>query len=93
MKEIYPDYASDVDFYAVGTDPFESIQEMEAYREEQGYPWPIAYAGDGMLADFRITSQSTKVVFDSEGIIVYRDTYGRGDAEQWRSVFEEISGR
>ena len=91
MKEIWPDYADSVAFYAIGVDPTEDIGKLEAYRVRQGYPWPVAQPGVGMLAAFKITTQSTKVAFDSTGLIRYRDGYGRGNEETWRRVFEELS--
>ena len=91
MKEIWPDYADKVAFYAVGTDPSERIDKLEEYSVRQGYPWPVAQAGEGMLAAFRVVQQSTKIAFDSNGTIVYRDGYGYGDDETWRRVFEELT--
>ncbi len=90
LKEIYPDYADAVAFYAVGTDPSESLEDMERYRDQQGYPWPVAEADRSVLSDFSVFVQSTKVAFDGDGIIVYRDGYGAGDEETWRDIFEEL---
>ena len=91
MKEIWPDYADSMAFYVIGVDPTEDIGELEAYAGEQGYPWPVAQPGEGMLAAFNVTTQSTKVAFDSTGVIRYRAGYGQGDEETWRRVFEELS--
>ena len=91
MKEVWPDYADSVAFYAIGVDPTEDVGKLEAYRENQGHPWPVAQPGVGMLAAFKVTAQSTKVAFDSAGLIRYRDGYGRGDEETWRRVFEELA--
>ena len=91
MRGIWPDYADSVAFYAISVDLTEGIEELEAYRVRQGYPWPVAQPGQGMLAAFKVTTQSTKVAFDSTGVIRYRDSYGGGDEETWRSVFEELS--
>jgi hypothetical protein len=91
MREIWPAYADSVAFYAIGVDPSEDIEELEADRGEQGYPWPVARSGPGMLAAYKVITQSTKVAFDSNGVIRYRDGYGGGGEETWRSVFEELS--
>lgn len=93
MKEIYPAYADSATFYAVGTDPSEGIEQLVEYADAQGYPWPIAYPGDGMLSDLRVVVQSTKVAFDGQGIIAYRDGYGGGDPETWRNVFEDLAAQ
>ena len=91
LKEIYPDYSEEVAFYAVGTDPTESLRHLEEDREEEGYPWPVAEPVGRMLADFRILRQSTKIAFDSRGSITFREGYGTGDEETWRRVFEDLA--
>ena len=90
MKDIYPDYADQVAFYAVGQDPTESLELMEAYRKQQGYPWPIAETGRETLSTLRVLQQSTKIAVDANGVITYRETHGVNPKE-WKSVFEELA--
>ncbi len=89
MKEVYPEYAADVDFYAVGVHPgiVEDITALEDYRREQGHPWPVATAPGQVMADLGVTIQSTKLAFNSRGVITYREGMGLGDDETWRQVF------
>ena len=91
FKDIYPDYADRVAFYAVGSDPTEGLQRLESYREQQGYPWPVAEPVGTMLRDLRVLQQSTKIALDSRGVIIYREGYGRGDPDTWRQVFQELA--
>ncbi len=93
MKEIYPDYAGEVDFYAIGVHPgiVEDIEDLEAYRQERGHPWPVATADPEVMALLGVTIQSTKIAFDSQGTIAYREGMGQGDDEEWRRVFAELS--
>ncbi|SVC80817.1 uncharacterized protein METZ01_LOCUS333671, partial [marine metagenome] len=42
MKDVYPEFADNVDFYAIGQSPFESIDLLESYRIKESYPWPVA---------------------------------------------------
>ncbi|MDP6454203.1 MAG: hypothetical protein QF898_12900 [SAR202 cluster bacterium] len=93
LKEIWPDYAEDVPFYAINVDPTASFEEIEAYREQQGYPWPMAQPAEGLLADFKVTRQSTKVAVNSDGFITYRDSYGKGSDETWHQVFQELAAQ
>jgi len=51
---------------------------------------PVAHR-PSMVAAFKVTRQSTKVAFDSTGVITYREGYGRGNEETWRRVFEELA--
>jgi hypothetical protein len=91
LKEIWPDYADEVPFYAINIDPTDSFDNIEKYREEQGYPWPVAQPGRGMLARFRVTSQSTKIAIGADGVIIYRDGYGKGSDETWHRVLQELA--
>ena len=94
MRDIYPDYAEDVAFFAVGAHYgiIENIDTLEANREKNNYPWPVAAASPQILVDLGITLQSTKIAFDSTGTIVYRDEMGQGDDEEWRRVFAGLAG-
>ena len=92
MKDIYPEYADNVAFFAVGTDPSESLAQLEEFSESEGYPWPVVEVDRSVISDFRVLVQSTKVAFDGDGIIVYRDGYAGGDEDTWRDVFERLSG-
>jgi FKBP-type peptidyl-prolyl cis-trans isomerase 2 len=92
MKEVYPDYTDRVAFYAVGSDPGESLERLEGYRQEQGHPWPVAVGEGSLLRELDVLVQSTKIAFDSDGVITYRAGYGQGDPEEWRRVFEELAG-
>ncbi len=42
MKDVWPEFADKVDFYAIGQSRFESIEQLESDRRKEGYPWPIA---------------------------------------------------
>lgn len=93
MKEIYPDYSEKVAFYAVGLHPGlnEEMTVLKAYKEQNGYPWAIATGPTDLMAELGVTIQSTKIAFDSNGTIVYREGMGAGDDETWRQVFSELS--
>ena len=60
------------------------------YAKKRGYPWPVATSSFRMLANFNTTLQSTKVAFDSDGMIVYRGELGQRDEYEWRQVFAKM---
>ena len=93
MKDIYPQYSEDVDFYAIGVHPgiVEDIEVLETYRAERGHPWSVATAPSQVMADLGVTIQSTKIAFDSQGTIVYREGMGLGSDEEWHRIFTELS--
>lgn len=95
LKEVYPEFAGDVAFYAVGAHfgIEEDIETLAMYAEKRGYPWPVATSSFRVLADLGITLHSTKVAFDSDGMIIYRGELGQGDGREWRRVFAELVDR
>ena len=91
MKQVHPQYADKVDFYAVGVFPSEDIEVYEKFRLEKDYPWPVAVPKSGLLPDLRVTIQSTKIAFDGEGVITYRTGMGDGTPETWHQVFSDLA--
>ena len=91
LKKVYPAYADSVDFYAINVDPSDGLDDLAAFGEKEGYPWPIAQSDSDVLFKLHVTRQSTKIAFDENGVIVYRARMGDGDAEEWRSLFEDLS--
>ena len=91
LKGIYPEYADEVDFYAVGVNPTVDVSRLEAYRVEQGHPWPVAQPMGNAVRDFDVRVQSTKVAFNSQGVIIYREGFGTGGGDDWHGVFKELA--
>ena len=91
LKDVWPEYADHVDFYAVNIDPSDSFDKLEDFKRDQGYPWPLTHSDRDTLLRLNVIRQSTKVVFDSDGIIVYRERMGGGDIEEWRELFRDLS--
>ena len=91
MKEIWTNDSSKISFYAINVDPTDTFIRLKDFEERQDYPWEIAQPGEGMLASLHITSQSTKIAIAADGVITYRDGYGKGTDDTWRKVFKELS--
>ncbi len=93
LRDLYPEYAGQVDFYAVSTfnKGSESLENLEKYRERRGHPWPVATTTRQSLADLNVAVQSTKIAVNSRGVITYRDGFGQGDAATWRQVFADLA--
>ncbi len=91
LKSVYPEFANEVDFYAVNVDPTDKLESLIKFAEREGYEWQVAQPDASMLADFGITYQSTKVAIGGDGIITYRAGFGRGDADEWRRVMAELA--
>ena len=91
MKQIYPDYADRVALYAVSYDTFQDLKQLEDHRESKGWFWPVAYPVGTMLRDYRIVISSTKIAFDSRGVITYRAGFGDGSDEIFRKVLQNLA--
>ena len=93
MKDLWPEYADRIDFYAIGQSPFESLQKLESYAQKEGYPWPVAEIDPKILKDLKVLQQSTKIALDHQGVITYRAGYADGGAYKWREVFSDLVER
>ncbi len=91
IKEIYPDYADQVTLYAVSYDTFQDLAELQEHREKQGWDWPVAHPVGTMVRDYRIVISSTKLAFDSRGVITYRAGFGEGTDDDFRKVFQNLA--
>ena len=91
LKSVYPEFAGSVDFYAVNVDPSDDLATLEKFGQNEGYPWPVAHSDSEVLFKLHVTNRSTKVAFGADGIIIYRERMGGGNAEVWRGIFEQLS--
>lgn len=92
-NEIGSQYDGRVAFYLVGTDPREGIEELKADKERNGYPWPVAYADEGMIDSLRVFAQPFKIALSSDGRITHRHgvSYDTDRYESWGAFFDDIS--
>ena len=79
LAPIVTEYAGQVDFYLVSFN--ESAGRLESYIADNGYADMTATQPVGsMLRDLKITSQSSMIALDADGVITFRKGYGgRGD--------------
>ena len=86
-----PKYTENIALYLVGSDPSQTVDLLEKDRQKQGYPWPVAGIGSSGLRNLHVLQQSTKIAIDGDGVITYRDGYGRGDLDKWRNALEDLT--
>ena len=92
LKDVYPEYQDSVDFYALNIDLTEDLSSLVRFRDGQGHTWPVAQVPDGMLPQYNIRQQSSKVAIDRHGVIQFRESYSVESEETWRRIFQELSG-
>ena len=96
LKTIYPEFSDQVHFYAVAVSKdFDNLDRLESHREKNGHPWPVANIANETeaLAELNVSYQSTKIAFDSQGVITYRDGFGGGNLNSWRQVFSHLANQ
>ena len=91
MKGIVPGYADKVAFFAVSYDTFQDMAKLTEHAQEQGWPWPVAYPVGSLLRDLGVGIYSTKIAFDSRGVITYTAGPGEGTDEDFRRVFQNLA--
>ena len=79
-----------MDFYGVGFDPTQPIDELEAYKVSNGFVYQTAVPVSRVLPDLRITGHSTKIAMNGSGIITYKA--GKGTApSDWSTLFAKLA--
>jgi hypothetical protein len=91
LSGIHPDYADKVAVYLVSYDTFQDVVKEEEHIRQQGWTWPVAHPVGTMLRDYWIVIASTKVAFDSRGVVTYRAGFGEGTKEDLRRVVQELA--
>ena len=92
MIDIYPEYSDRVAFYAVSYDTTQRLKDIENPPWlNAGWLWPVAEPVGTMVRDFRIVISSTKIAFDSRGVITYRAGFGEGSDDTWRKVLQNLA--
>ena len=86
MKEAWPSFEGKVAFIPLDIAYGSDITELHVFADAQGYPWPVGRTDLSMLDAFGVTIQSTKIVIDSDGVIIYRAGYGKGTVEEWGKI-------
>ena len=66
-------------------------EQLESFVGEQAYDGIVGIADRQILNLLDVKIQSTKIAIDSEGKIIYREGYGKGDKDEFRDVFSKLS--
>lgn len=75
----------------MGIDPAEGPEVLRAYREREGYPWPVAVGNRETLETYRVISTSIKYAIDRRGLITFSRGYGVGSAQDWAEVLRSLA--
>jgi hypothetical protein len=78
---------------AVGIDPLEGPDVVQAYHQAMGYPWMVTLGDRPVLERYNVIATSVKYAVDRHGTIAFQRGYGVMDAAGWERVFEEVLQR
>ena len=81
----------DVAVVAVDTDPNEGLEEVRSYRDSHGYTFPMAVTHSDTIRSYKVTSQSTKVAIDRNGVVQVRSGYGTRGKGWWQDLFTQLN--
>ena len=75
---------------AVNIDPLETAEQILAYKQSEGFVWPMTVADVQVVRNYNVTRQAAYVTLDSDGVVSTSVTYGSESAEDWRELFEAL---
>lgn len=76
---------------AVAWDSLEGADRIRSYFEQNRYPWDAYLGNRDLFESYRVTSQSTKIGLDRNGIIIFRKGYGSNPADWWEERLSELA--
>lgn len=92
LAKVQADYADQgVRFYSLDFDASETPEQIRAWQEQRGQPWP--HGVDPALKiqrAFGVTSQSSVVVLDAQGNVAQKWGYGGVTEQGLRSALDQV---
>ena len=76
---------------AIGTDPSESADKVRSYRDAQGFVYRMAAARTDIVRSYNITTQSSKVGVDRNGVVQVRSGPGTRGDDWWSDAFSTLT--
>ena len=71
-------------------DPLETAEQILAYKQSEGFVWPMTVADVQVVRNYNVTRQAAYVTLDPDGVVSTSVTYGSETAEDWRELFEAL---
>ena len=71
-------------------DPLETAEQILAYKQSEGFVWPMTVADVQVVRNYNVTRQAAYVTLDSDGVVSTSVTYGSENADDWRELFEAL---
>ena len=89
---MYEDYDDRVAVLGISTDTSEGRGTVRSYMTGFNSVWEASQYNADAFRDYRITTQSTEIVIDGNGVITHRGGYGSISEREWREALDEVAG-
>ena len=77
----------------ISYDALANDSELQRYASNRGLGFPLTTYERSIVVDgFRITSQSSAIGIDTDGIIQLRKGYGGWNRSQWQAGVDSLTG-
>ncbi len=90
LNATYQKYKDKVNVLVVQFDPSETQAQVRKYKESKNYEWPFAYYNKDAILTFKIVTQSTKIVLDSNGKLVFSQGFVEASEKDWESILQSV---
>ncbi len=88
LVEFEPGFFDKAHAYLVCVDPNESLEDLANMIPDGFIGWVPALPSTGMLIDFDVKVQSTKILLDRQGEIIHKEGYGSFDIDELISMID-----
>lgn len=93
LARLHEEYGDRVQFLSVGWDPTEDHATLDQWSEDHAQPWPHGTdPGRELVRQFEVRTQSTVVVLDGEGNVVWKSGYGPGESDVRAALDQAVAG-
>ena len=93
LQSLYSANSDDVLILGISTDPGDSESRVRSHASNRGITFPMAPHDRSITVDaFRVTSQSSAVGIDANGVIRLRKGYGGQNSSQWQEWVDTLVG-
>ncbi len=77
----------------ISYDALANDSELQRYANNRGLSFPLTTYDQSIVKDgFRVTSQSSAIGIDANGIIQLRKGYGGWNQSQWQAGVDALTG-
>ena len=77
-------------FLAVDVNPTEDSEDIQAYKEREGYTWDMVPGNQEVLINYGVNATTKKYAVDRGGAITFKSNGSLKD-ETWERVFGDLA--